>query len=613
MQDRRTPSSAPRFAPSALDGLLDASPAPMWICDDAAQQILAVNGRALEYFGCGAAEFREMWSAGIEAPAPFETEEAGGRVLRRRRKSDGTPIVMRLATSRIDVDGRPASLVIATDITRETQTTERFRQLFEIAADFYWEADTEARVTHISGDYEGVVGIPPAEALGKRLREVPGVSIAPEMSQMALQAILNRRSFRDLVYSRTLPNGEKRWLKLSAVPIFDADGTFRGARGVGAEITKHIEAEQAARLAQSRLHDAVAHVTQPLVLYDANDGAVAYNQAFVDLHRYPDLTQPVFQGVSFRALAERQLASGLFAAGENQPAATLESLLESYESGQERTYHLRDGRWMLVVYRPLPGGGRVGLWSDVTALKRAEAKRLVLEEQLHHSQRLEALGTLAGGVAHEINNALVPVLALTKVVAGKLPEDSRERRNLDTVAAAAARTRDLVRQILAFSRKEERRRETFDLAAVTHEALRLMRASLPATIRLDVAVEPVPPLTGDPNQLLQVVVNVVTNAAQAIGDAIGHVAVALRRDADGAHLRLSVTDSGCGMNEMVKARIFEPFFTTRDVGRGAGLGLAVAHGIVREHGGHIEVESAPGDGSRFDIVLPLSRAGSQAA
>jgi PAS domain S-box-containing protein len=252
--------------------------------------------------------------------------------------------------------------------------------------------------------------------------------------------------------------------------------------------------------------------------------------------------------------------------------------------------------------------GILGSVRDVTAAVRMEEQRRALETQLQHSQRLEALGTLAGGVAHEINNALVPVIALTKMVAGKLPDGSRERRNLDTVVASAERSRDLVKQILAFSRKEEsqKRRESVDVATVLRDVLQLMRATLPANIRIEEEIAPAPPITGDPSQLHQVIVNVMTNAAQAIGQAQGKITVRLRPETDGVRLLLSIADTGCGMDERTLARVFEPFFTTKQAGEGTGLGLSVAHGIIEDHGGQIDVASKPSQGTRFDIILPLA-------
>jgi PAS domain S-box-containing protein len=606
--------SAPSLSASTLGALLGASPAPMWIYDTETLRVLAVNDRALAYFGCD----REHFPAMPRADAASEGIEP--EALWRHRKGDGATIVMRLQLGPATVEDRPACLVAATDVTAEVEAnralrdSERlYRQLFEASSDYYWETDGQGRLTYLSGDYESVVGIPPAKALGKRLSDLPGVSIDPEMAKMARLAIVNKASLRDFVYSRTLEDGTKRWFKIGGVPLFDRNGTFLCARGVGVEITRHVEAQQAAQLAQSRLHDAVAHVSQPFVFYDADARVVASNQAFSDLNHAPGTDEPLFRGDSFRELAEWQLRVKFFAEGPGEKTVTLNALLAGYESGREQTYHLRDGRWMLVIYRPLPGGGRVGLWSDVTAIKRAEAERRALEEQLHHAQRLEAVGTLAGGVAHEINNALVPVIALTKIVAAKLPEGSRERRNLDMVQISAERSRDLLKQMLAFSRADAQPRDVVDLAVVTQEALRLMRGSLPATIRLESVIEQVPPMMGHSHRLRQMIVNLMTNAAQAIGERMGTVAIALRTDADGLHLRLSVSDTGCGMDDAIKTRIFEPFFTTKEVGKGTGLGLAVVHGIVKEHGGRIEVDSAPGRGSRFDVVLPLRPAATGAA
>jgi signal transduction histidine kinase len=200
-------------------------------------------------------------------------------------------------------------------------------------------------------------------------------------------------------------------------------------------------------------------------------------------------------------------------------------------------------------------------------------------------------------------------------MAGKQAEGSRERRNLDIILIGAERSRDLVKQILAFSRKEEEERpkQSVDLAAVLHQALKLMRATVQTGIRLVEDVAPSPAVSGDANQLQQVIVNIVNNAAQAIGAAQGSITVTLRPEADGAHLRLSIADTGCGMDEATKARVFEPFFTTKPVGEGTGLGLSVAHGIVKAHGGRVELTSAPGQGTRFDIVLPVEGAEAEKA
>jgi PAS domain S-box-containing protein len=554
--------------------------------------------------------------AAIKAEQPYRElvyfeRAASGKIIR----------IMTSAIPRFDSDGVFQGYCgVSKDITQQyeaekalSQSEQRFRELFEIGSDYFWETDAKQRMTKLSPNYEAFFGVPLAQALGKRFTDVAGVSVDPEREKPVVQAIKARRPYRDFVYSRTAANGEKRWISISGTPIFAEDGTYQGYRGVGADVTARIEAEAAARLAQRRLHDAVAHVSQPFIVYDAEDRAVAFNQAFTDLHRQPNGYSPMRVGVSYRELVEWRLETGFYADGPDDEAVDLEALLTRHSSQGEHTYHLRDGRWMLAAYRPLPGGGRVGIWTDITQIKRAEEERRSSEQRRHHSQRLEALGTLAGGVAHDLNNALVPVLALTKLVAGRLPDDSRERRNLDTVVQAATRARDLVKQVLSFSRKEEQRRESIDLTAVTREALRLLRASIPSSIRFEETVAATPPLLADAGQLHQVIINLVTNAAQAIGEAHGTIAVALEVHSDGRHLRLAVADSGCGMDEVTRARIFEPFFTTKEVGQGTGLGLSVVHGIVTSHGGRIDVESAPGKGTRFDVILPIAEARAGAA
>jgi signal transduction histidine kinase len=245
---------------------------------------------------------------------------------------------------------------------------------------------------------------------------------------------------------------------------------------------------------------------------------------------------------------------------------------------------------------------------EALRLGALEAEKAAAERQ--HSQKLEALGTLAGGIAHDLNNTLVPVLSLAKMTARRLPEGGRERINLETIHTAGVRARDLVKQILAFARQEQVDKQPVDLAVLTREVLRLLRASIPATVRLVEDIDDVPPVLGDPGQLHQVIVNIATNGAQAIGDAMGQITVSLkenrRRDSvtNQKLVSLAIQDTGIGMDEHTLSRIFDPFFTTKPVGEGTGLGLSVVHGIVTDHGGRIEVASHPGEGTQFQIYLP---------
>jgi PAS domain S-box-containing protein len=283
-----------------------------------------------------------------------------------------------------------------------------------------------------------------------------------------------------------------------------------------------------------------------------------------------------------------------------------------------------------VVYREndvvLDGAGRpvsrFSVFKDITEAHAAQEREKELQRQLLHSQKLEALGTLAGGVAHDLNNTLVPILALSKLALEDLPSDSQVRSDIETIVRATERARDLVKQILAFSRKQDLVKREVDLARVTRDALQMLRASVPATIQILDQILEVPRLFGDAGELHQVIVNLVTNAAHAIGGDFGKITVRLWGAAErqasprpeaGSSVFLSVADTGCGMDERTVERIFEPFFTTKGVGDGTGLGLSVVHGIITRHSGTITVRSKPGEGSEFTLMLPaITQAGESA-
>jgi signal transduction histidine kinase len=245
--------------------------------------------------------------------------------------------------------------------------------------------------------------------------------------------------------------------------------------------------------------------------------------------------------------------------------------------------------------------GLIGVVQDVTEARKAQAQQAEIEAQLRHAQKLEALGELSGGIAHDLNNTLLPVTmlvpALLKTAQGNL------REGLEIIAAAADRARELVREILAFSRKDPAARAPLRLDQLVRQALPILRAGIPATINIATDLVEVPEILGNKGQLYQTLLNLVTNGARAIGSKPGTVTISVGRDRDGG-VHLSVVDDGVGMDSAMRARIFEPFFTSRPEAGGTGLGLAIVHGIVNTHGGTINVASSPGEGTRFDLVFP---------
>jgi signal transduction histidine kinase len=248
---------------------------------------------------------------------------------------------------------------------------------------------------------------------------------------------------------------------------------------------------------------------------------------------------------------------------------------------------------------------------DVTERKR-------LGQRLRQAEKMEAVGRLAGGIAHDFNNVLAGILAYGDMLLEEAPADSPRKRYAQNVLTAATRGRALVEQILAYSRSQRGKRAPADICRMVAETLELVRGSLPANIRVDAAVPQLPLVViGDATQLHQVVMNLCSNAIQAMSGggtlrvAIESADVSAERALShgtlrlGRYVRLTVEDSGPGMNEATLSRIFEPFFTTKEIGRGTGLGLSLVYAIVTDLTGAIDVKSAVTQGSAFAIYLPL--------
>jgi len=241
-----------------------------------------------------------------------------------------------------------------------------------------------------------------------------------------------------------------------------------------------------------------------------------------------------------------------------------------------------------------------------------------VEQKLRQAQQAQAIGTLAGGIAHEFNNILWIIMANTELAAGNLPEENTAQINLQRVEKACSRGADLVQQILSFSRQGEYRPRPLDIIPIVKESLKFLRSSIPTTIeiRQNISTRSAT-IMSDPSQVHQALINLCTNAADAMGEKPGILEISMTEvelDQDGPtfhdnlapgkYVRLSVKDTGIGMESKVRKRIFEPFFTTKDVGEGRGMGLAVVHGIVKSCEGSIEVHSEQGKGSTFHLFFP---------
>jgi signal transduction histidine kinase len=287
--------------------------------------------------------------------------------------------------------------------------------------------------------------------------------------------------------------------------------------------------------------------------------------------------------------------------------------------------HRPDGSlgWISINTQPMfhPGEQQchavVCSFSEVTERRRAEA-------ELRQSQKLQSIGTLAGGIAHELDNLLVPIIGLTELTIEKLPERGRNRTNLNNVLVAAERARLLVQNILAFSRRDTPNRQRIRIEPLIEEVLNIVRPVLPASIDIRHRVDRnTPDIPADAALIHQVLINLMSNAAAAMGLKGGQLEISVSGVdlaesfcrgrsglVPGRYARIKVSDTGHGMDEETQRRIFEPFFTTKKTGDGTGMGLSVVHGIVSAHNGAIDVESEVGRGTAFTVYFPTVAADS---
>ena len=296
----------------------------------------------------------------------------------------------------------------------------------------------------------------------------------------------------------------------------------------------------------------------------------------------------------------------------------------------EKEYIHKDGHLVPVRINGilLERRGEKFFWAsieDITALKASEKEAQLLTEQLIQAQKIEAIGTLASGIAHDFNNILSAILGFAELTLRNASCDPATEKNLGFILSATNRGRDLVRQILMFSRKENETQEAFTVAPIVEETYALLRQMIPSSISISLdAQEQVGKIAGDKTQIQQVIMNLCTNAFHAMPDSGGQINIGLKQVKldgtratgknlpHGEYALITVADNGSGIPEQIISQIFDPFFTTKERERGTGLGLSVVHGIVKRHGGTIEVESTVGKGSTFFVFLPVSSASNDA-
>jgi two-component system cell cycle sensor histidine kinase/response regulator CckA len=604
------------------------SPQPLIISDRETGQYLDVNDGFLRVSGYTRDEVIGRTSVELATWAnPAERADVVQRLARDGharnleigfRVRDGRHVIMRCSFEAFELGGRPCILSVLEDLTEQRRAEQVLRESEEKFAKAFRASPSAISISElatgrfidVNAGFERLTGYSRGELVGSSGEELnmwvnPG-DRARLLGELEKSGMV--RSFRIQLRARS---GEVRDALLFVETV--VIGHQQCLVVLGHDISEQLLAERALRDSEAKFATAFQASPTPLTIVELATGAfIEVNHAFERVSGYSRA----------EAIGRTTIELGLWREPADREAFAAQLDRDGLVRDLVLTYVVRGGAEVVMRgnFEVIQLGGKrciLGVLEDITEERRAEQERAELELHLRQSQKLEALGTLAGGIAHDFNNILTAIVMNQELAMMDLTNPAELTERLSEIGRASNRARDLVRQILTFSRHQSSQARTRQrLAPIVQEAMGLVRSSLPATIEIEQDFSPdAPRVMADGTQVHQIVMNLCTNAAHAMRDRPGRIAVRLARsEIDAAHAQpgldpgcyahLAISDNGHGMDESVLSRIFEPFFTTKGPGEGTGLGLAVVHGIVKDHGGGIFVRSRRGEGTTFDIFFP---------
>ena len=542
-----------------------------------------------------------------------------------RRRKDGGLIDVSVTASPIrDSSGR---VIGASKVARDITSRKRIENALRLSEDSLrtaqrlahlgsWTWDIASDEIHWSDEMYRLNGLVPGSPtpIYMELRQIYSAD-SWERLGAAVKAAVEEAIPYSMEVEVIHPNGTRRWHSVFGEADRDATGHVYALHGGALDITQRKNFEIKLLIGDQALRS----ISQGVLIAGQNRRMISVNPAFTSITGY---SETEILGNTCRMLH-----------GPLTETAAVERIRLCLEQGDEFsgeiTNYRKDGSVFtneLTISPIKDERGRVthfvGVSRDVSERKKATEERLKLELQLRQSQKLEAVGTLASGIAHDFNNILAGIYGFTGLAREAAGENAELAGYLNEIGLASKRAADLVRQILTFSRTrhDEDSVEPVHLEAIVGEVTTLLRAAGPRTIDFVKTIEPgLPPIHGNVSQLHQVVMNLGTNALQAMGSDPGQLTIrvesvaideelsTLLQDVPiGPAIRLTVSDTGCGMDPRTLERAFEPFFTTKAPGEGTGLGLSVVHGIVRSHRGGLRVRSEVGHGTSFEVFLPVT-------
>ncbi len=518
-------------------------------------------------------------------------------------------------------DGHRILVGFARDVTERSRVEQalrkseaQYRNLVETSRDVIWSMDLDGRWTFVNNAARGVYGYEPAEMLGHSVTEfVPAELI--ERTEMLLDELRAGKPRLRFETRHIRKDGSAGHLTVSAIPVRDDYGTVVGYAGTAADVSERKEAEQQLHQAHCRFESLVAGMPLGYVVWSPESRVLEWNPAASEIFGYSgeealgrEATELLIPTAGRSAFDEM-----LRAVLDGRRSQGVSILLNRKKSGEKIQCE-----WYNTL---IPNQKSDGIHGVATMI-RDVSERERFEAQLRQSQKLESLGMLAGGVAHDFNNLLVGIMGNASLAMDKLPGDEADLRPLlERVVNAGRRATDLTQRMLAYAGRATCDVRIMDLNSMVREMVEFVVAAVPKNVALQTQTsDKLPLIKADSGQIQQVIMNLLMNGAEAIGDEGGEVAVSTwveqldqRRIAvefpehqldAGPHVCLEVRDTGCGMSADILSRIYDPFFSTKFAGR--GLGLSAILGIVRAHRGTITVSSREGVGTTFRVLLPAA-------
>jgi PAS domain S-box-containing protein len=532
-------------------------------------------------------------------------------------RADGSLITIEISAAVYPEFGYMEGVVADITARKQAEETlrkseEKFRFLAEKMADIVWTMDRDFQTSYVSPSVENVLGFTPEERKQQSLEEM----ITPESLQQVQEMYLtelqkeqeansdpNRSVTIEIEYFHK--DGSTVWMENIVKWIREPGGAIVGMHGVSRDITERKSAEHALRESETKFRTLFDLSPQAISLSELETGKL------VDVnHKLCELTQYAKEEL----LGLNTIEVGFY--DEASRTRILKALQSSGEiKGLEMDFMTKDNSILHAnIFAKII---QIAGVSFTLAIFHDRTEQRRLEAQLRQAHKMESIGTLAGGIAHDFNNILGIIIGNAELALDDVSEKDSARLNLEEIRIAGARAKDVVCQLLSFARETNPEKKPIDIAPIIQESIKLLRSSMPASIEIRQNItQDVDAILADPMEINQILINLCTNADHAMPDGgILDVCVknaALIEDtqtrysnlAPGRYVNLVVSDTGHGIPSREIDRIYDPYFTTKEVGKGAGMGLAVVHGIVMNHNGAIFVDSEPGRGTTFNLFFP---------